>query len=108
MNFRSLNQLFTQDMVTGIPILVMPDKLYEGCLVGKQSIKSFISTMPIRSSYILEVVHLDAYGPFDDHDIDGNMYFISFVDEYSRNTWIYMIRYKNEVFSIFKIFKWMG
>ena len=35
LNFRSLNQLITQDMVNGIPILMMLDKLYEVCLVGK-------------------------------------------------------------------------
>ena len=34
-NFRSLNQLITQEMVNGIPSLMMSDKLYEGCLVGK-------------------------------------------------------------------------
>ena len=50
LNFRSLNQLITQDMVTGIPSLEMPDKLCEGCLVGKQSRNSFVSTMPMRSS----------------------------------------------------------
>lgn len=72
LNFRSLNQLITQGMVTGTPSLEMPDKLYEGCLVGKQSKKSFLSTMLMRSSCILEVVHSDACGPFDNHTISGN------------------------------------
>ena len=48
LNFRSLNQLITQDMVIGIPSLEMPDKLYEGCLVRKQSKNSFILTIPMR------------------------------------------------------------
>lgn len=34
-NFRSLNQLITQYMVTGIPSFDMPDKLDDGCLVEK-------------------------------------------------------------------------
>lgn len=32
LNFRSFNQLITQEMVIGIPSLDMSDKLYEGCL----------------------------------------------------------------------------
>lgn len=35
LNFRSLNQLINQDMVTSIPSLEMSDKLCEGFLVGK-------------------------------------------------------------------------
>ncbi|KAI5406522.1 hypothetical protein KIW84_053021 [Lathyrus oleraceus] len=46
-------------MVIGIPSLEMSYKLCGGCLVGKQSKKSFVSTMPMRSSCILEVVHSD-------------------------------------------------
>lgn len=91
MNFRSLNQLITQGLVTGILNLEIPDKLCEGCLVRKQSRKSFISTMPMRSSCILEVVHLDVCSMFKDHTIGVNMYFVSFVDEYGRKLWIYGI-----------------
>lgn len=59
----------------------------------------------MRSSCILEVVHSDVCGPFEDYTIGGNMYFILFVNEYSRNLWIYVIRHKDIVFSIFKRFK---
>ncbi|XP_050876675.1 uncharacterized protein LOC127080399 [Lathyrus oleraceus] len=77
LNFRSLNQLITQDMVAGIPSLEMPDKLCEGCLVEKRYRNSFVSTMPMRSSCILEVVHSDVCGPFEEHIIGGNKYFVS-------------------------------
>ena len=75
LNFRSLNQLITQDMVTDIQSLEMPNKIYEGCLVEKKSRKSFVLTIPMRSSCILEVVHSDVCGPFEEHTIGGNMYF---------------------------------
>ncbi|XP_050915029.1 uncharacterized protein LOC127129981 [Lathyrus oleraceus] len=100
----SLNKLITQEMVNGIPGLVMPDKLYEGFLVGKESINSFASTVPVRSSCILEVVHSDVCGSFEDHSVGENMYIISFIDEYSRKLWIYVIKKKDEVFEIFNIF----
>src|ERR1051325_8208098 len=41
LNFQSLNQLITQDMITGIPSLEMPKKLCEGCLYRNQSINYF-------------------------------------------------------------------
>jgi transposase InsO family protein len=60
--------------------------------------------MPMRFSCIIEVVHSDVCDPFEEHDVGGNMYFF-FVDEFSRNLWIYVIKRKDKVFEIFKIFK---
>lgn len=61
--------------------------------------------MPMRSSCILEVLHSYVCGPFKDHTIDGNRYFVSFVDEYSRKLWICVIKRKDGVFAIFKRFE---
>ena len=33
------------------------------------------------------------------------MYYVSFIDDFSRNTWIYFLRNKSEVFDRFKEFK---
>ena len=33
------------------------------------------------------------------------MYYVSFIDEFSRNNWIYFLRNKSEVFERFKYFK---
>ena len=33
------------------------------------------------------------------------MYYVSFIDEFSRNTWIYFVKKRYEVFDIFKEFK---
>ena len=33
------------------------------------------------------------------------MYYVSFIDEFSRNTWTYFLRKKSEVFDRFKEFK---
>lgn len=92
-------------MVTGIPSLEMPDKLCEGYLVEKHSRKSFVSTMPMRSSCILKVVHSDVCGPFEKHINGGNRYFLSLFDEFSQKLWIYVIKRKDGVFKIFKRFK---
>jgi hypothetical protein len=33
------------------------------------------------------------------------MYYVSFIDEFSKNTWIYLLRKKSEFFDRFKDFK---
>ena len=35
----------------------------------------------------------------------GFEYYITFIDDYSRKTWIYLLKAKNEVFEKFKEFK---
>jgi hypothetical protein len=37
--------------------------------------------------------------------ISGYVYYVSFIDDYSHKTWIYVLKYKDEVFSKFKEFK---
>jgi len=69
LNFRSLNQLVSQGMVIGLPKFSMLKKLCEGCLVGKYPRNAFKSYLPMRSFCILEVVHSDVCGPFEDHTI---------------------------------------
>ena len=37
--------------------------------------------------------------------LSGYVYYVSFIDDFSRNTWIYFLKSKGEVFSKFKEFK---
>ena len=35
----------------------------------------------------------------------GNKYFVTFIDEFSRKLWIYLIKRKSDVIEVFKKFK---
>ncbi|CAJ2637099.1 unnamed protein product [Trifolium pratense] len=105
LNFRYLTQLVSKGMVTGLPRIETPDKLCDGCLIGKQSRNTFNKSLPMRSSSVLGVVHSDVCGPFDVNSLGGNRYFLTFVDEYSRKIWLYLLKTKDEAFEIFKNFK---
>ena len=39
------------------------------------------------------------------NSLSGYIYYVSFIDDFSRNTWIYLLKSKDEVFSKFKEFK---
>ena len=71
------------------------------CIKGKQTNKSKKGAN--RSSYILKIIHIDICSP--NMDLHGQRYFISFIDDYSRYMYLYMLRKKNEALDAFKIFK---
>lgn len=53
----------TQEMMLAILKLLMPERLCEGYLVGKQSNNSFKPYLPMGSTSILEVIHSYVCGP---------------------------------------------
>ena len=58
-----------------------------------------------RANKILELVHSDVFGPVSVPSLGKSVYYVSFIDEFSRNTWIYFLRKKSKVFDKFKEFK---
>ena len=56
---------------------------------------------------ILELIHTDVCGPMQTISIGGLRYFLIFVDDKSRFTWVCFIRKKSDVFEYFKEFKTM-
>ena len=60
---------------------------------------------PWRAKFSLELVHTNVCGPMNISSIGGNKYFLTFIDDFSRKTWIYLLKSKDEVFHCFKIFK---
>ena len=58
-----------------------------------------------RMKQILELVHSDVFGPVKVPSLGKSMYYVSFIDDFSRNTWIYFLKKKSEVFDRLKEFK---
>jgi histone deacetylase 1/2 len=56
------------------------------------------------SSFPLELVHSDVWGPAIASS-SGFKYYVSFVDDFSRYTWIYLIKHKSDVEQIFYDFQ---
>ena len=56
---------------------------------------------------MLELVHSDICGPMSITSLNNNMYFILFIDDYSRMTWVYFLKNKSQALSMFKKFKSM-
>lgn len=54
-----------------------------------------------RASSPFELVHSDVWGPCPVTSKLGFKYFVTFVDDYSRTTWIYFMKNRSEVFTHF-------
>ncbi|KAM2852430.1 hypothetical protein PS2_028426 [Malus domestica] len=101
----SLENLQKYEMVQGIPKMDHCNETCEGCAFGKHHRDPFEVGKAWRATKPLELIHKDVCGPMKTTTISGNRYFLTFIDDYSRMCWVYFMRFKSEVFTIFKKFK---
>ncbi|KAK4401282.1 Retrovirus-related Pol polyprotein from transposon TNT 1-94 [Sesamum angolense] len=104
-NFQGLKILHQKKMMTDLPQIQAVEGACEACLQGKQHKKPFPSGTSWRAKAVLELIHTDVCGPMRTPSHEQNRYFILFIDDYSRMTWVYFMRKKSEVFKVFKKFK---
>ena len=58
-----------------------------------------------RKKVILEIIHSDVCDLMSSSSLSEYVYYVSFIDDFSRKTWIYFLKNKDEVFNKFKEFK---
>ena len=58
-----------------------------------------------RAKEVLDLIHTDLYGPMNISARGGYEYFITFIDDYSRYGYIYLMHHKSEAFEKFKEYK---
>lgn len=51
-----------------------------------------------------DLLHIDIWGPYKVDSHVGNKYFLTIVDDFSRFTWIYLLKKKSESISSLKCF----
>ena len=72
----------------------------EHCVLGKQTKVKF-GTAIHQTKGILDYVHSDVWGPTKNESLGGKRWFVSFIDDFSRRSWIYTMKHKHEVLDIF-------
>ena len=76
----------------------------ESCLEGKMT-KRPLNAKGRRAQELLELVHMDVYGPMSTQAKGGYEYFIPFTDDYARYGYVYLMKRKSEAFEKFKDFR---
>lgn len=96
LNYKILPSL--NKMVTGIPQLKEEHEgVCKGCALNKNVKKPFTSG-DTRHKEILDLIHSDVCGPMSEKSLGGHHYYVTFLDDQSRKTWIYLLKSKYEVF----------
>ena len=54
-----------------------------------------------RSSHMLDLIHCDLWGPSPVKSTLGFTYYVLFIDDYSRFTWLYPLKFKFDFFDVF-------
>ena len=98
-------QLRKKSMVEGLPQIKNDHLECEACALGKQLREEFPLQTEKKQRELIELIHTDVCGPMQTMSIGGARYFLIFVDDRSRFTWVYFIRRKSDVFEYFKEFK---
>ena len=100
-----LNKLKRKNLVRGLPSRDFEtENLCKACTLGKLKKSSFHAKNNVSTSRVLELVHMDLFGPNDIVSLGGKKYCFVLVDDYSRYTWVYFLAKKSETFSYFTKF----
>lgn len=78
--------------------------LCEPCVLGKQTRVSFHDSVT-GGTKPLDLIHTDVWGPAPTTSRNGAKYYVSFIDDATRKTWLYLMKDKSEMFSKFKLWK---
>ena len=79
---------------------------YTSCQLGKQPALSFNNSEFISNS-IFELINSDIWRPSPIASIDGSRYFVVFIDDYSRYSWIFPMKSCSEILPIYSNFEKM-
>lgn len=104
-NSQYLNKM--QDAVKGLVLDNKTDISKSSCIIcceGKQSRLPFPKEGS-RSTELLHIVHTDLCGPMENRSIGGSRYFMLFIDDFSRMTYIYFLKTKDEALKCFQQYK---
>jgi len=89
---KGLNCLAKKDVLMGLRNAELEKCSH--CMAGKQTRVSFKKHPPSRKSKLFELVHSDVSGPLKVNSFSGALYFITFIDDYSRKLWVYALKRK--------------
>ncbi|GJS76509.1 retrovirus-related pol polyprotein from transposon TNT 1-94, partial [Tanacetum coccineum] len=104
-NFKNLNRLVKGNLVRGLPTkLFQNDHTCVACQKGKQHKASCKPKLVSSISNTLQLLHMDLFGPTSVRSINHKTYCLVITDDFSRFSWTFFLRTKDETSAILKDF----
>ena len=87
LSFDNIVKISQREVVRGMPKFSKPvNRLCGSCQHGKHVRTKFNIKVYQSTSHPLEIVHIDLCGPTRTKTLQGELYFMLFIDDYSRMT----------------------
>ncbi|GKB20112.1 putative ribonuclease H-like domain-containing protein [Tanacetum coccineum] len=104
-NFKNLNKLAKGNLVRGLPSKIFQnDHTCVACQKGKQHKASCKAKLVSFISQPLQLLHMDLFGPTSVRSINHKTYCLVITDDFSRFSWVFFLRTKDETSGILKDF----
>ena len=106
LNMKDLSAISKNDLVEGMKTHNNDENVEdcESCVLGKMHRLPYPKKSEHKSKTILELVHTDLCGPMQVDSVGGSRYLLTFIDDFSRYTVVYLLKRKSEVLDKFRDF----
>ncbi|KAJ4726144.1 Retrovirus-related Pol polyprotein from transposon TNT 1-94 [Melia azedarach] len=102
MSAREMQILSKGDLLCGHKVKDL--EFCEHCIFGKLHRSKFPKAIH-RTKGTLDYIHSDCWGPSRVESLGGHRYFVSMIDDFSRMTWVFIMKHKSEAFKNFRQWK---
>ncbi|GJW11250.1 hypothetical protein Tco_1577077 [Tanacetum coccineum] len=105
LNFKTMNKLVRNNLVIGLPSKIFEnDHSCVDCLKGKQHKASCKSKLANSTSKPLHTLHMDLFGPTSISSLNHKWYCLVVTDDFSRFSWTFFLKTKDETYRILRNF----
>ena len=99
---RNLKDLLKGEDILGLTNISFEEyRVCTACIVGKQHQAKKTPKNVVSTSRPLELLHVDLFGPPSWDSLGGKKYGLVIVDDYSRYTWVFFLKSKDETKATF-------
>jgi hypothetical protein len=97
-NMRTLQSLHKGGHILGLKdnVSFAKDRVCRACVEGKMHDSTHQRNTIVSSKRILELLHVDLFGPPSHASLGRKKYCLVIVDDYSRYTWVYFFKLKSK------------
>ena len=97
-NMITLQSLHKGNHIVGLKdsVSFSKDRVYRACVEGKMHDSSQSSKTIISSKRILELLHVDLFGPTSHASLGAKKHCFVIIDDYSRYCWVFLLKLKSE------------
>nr|GEV90419.1 putative ribonuclease H-like domain-containing protein [Tanacetum cinerariifolium] len=105
LNFKTMNKLVRHNLVRGLPTKCFEnDHNCTACLKGKQHKASCKTKLGNSVTKPLHILHMDLFGPTSVSSLNHKWYCLVVTDDFSRFTWTFFLKTKDETSGILRNF----